>query len=264
MSPHTPATNATARFSNRVADYIAARPGYPHEVVQHLERVAGFTPGQTVLDLGSGTGLSAIPFLNAGYHVIGVEPNANMRAAGDQLLTAQVNFSSVLASADSTTLPSQSADLAIAGQAFHWFNRGATRVEMQRVLKPNANGHRTVALLFNDRRTDSSPFLQAYEALLHALPGDYARVNHKQAHAEDQVALLEFFSATPQQAVFYNEQRFDFEGFVARVSSSSYAPSRESADYLKMLHDLELLFAKHAINDRVVWEYDCRVIWGHV
>jgi ubiquinone/menaquinone biosynthesis C-methylase UbiE len=261
MSSHTPAANATARFSNRVADYIAARPGYPAEVVQHLEQVAGFTPGQTVLDLGSGTGLSAIPFLNAGYRVIGVEPNADMRAAGDQLLAAQANFSSVLAPADATGLPDHSADVAIAGQAFHWFNRAATRIEMQRVLKANA---RTVALLFNDRRTDSSPFLREYEALLQALPGDYAKVNHKQAHADDQVALREFFTATPQQAIFYNEQRFDFEGFVARVSSSSYAPSRDSADYPKMLRDLETLFAKHAVSGKVLWEYDCRVIWGHV
>ncbi len=257
-----PAANNKTRFSNRVADYIASRPGYPSEVVAYLESHAGFSPTHTLIDLGSGTGLSSIPFLQAGYRVIGVEPNADMRHAADELLAEFDQFSSVGTSAEATGLAEASADIAIAGQAFHWFNRTAVSAEMQRVLKPN--GPRTVALLFNDRRTDSTEFLRAYEALLRSLPGDYAAINHKNVHSQDQAAMREFFASEITERLFYNEQRFDLTGFISRVCSSSYVPSRTDAEYPKLLADITALFERYQTNGEVVWEYDCRVIWGRV
>src|SRR4051794_24338364 len=69
------------RFSNRVDAYVRHRPGYPDDVVRFLEEVGVAAPGITVADIGSGTGISAQLFLRNGYNVIGVEPNAAMRAA---------------------------------------------------------------------------------------------------------------------------------------------------------------------------------------
>jgi SAM-dependent methyltransferase len=259
-----PADNATARFSNRVADYIASRPGYPPEVVQYLQDVHGWHKGMRLLDLGCGTGLSALPFLHAGYEVVGIEPNAEMLSAGNQLLVDFPRFSSRLATADKTALEDNDADVAIAGQAFHWFDREATRNEMLRVLRANAKGQKPVALLFNDRRTDSTPFLRDYEALLQSLEGDYAKVDHKNVHGKGSSELAEFFDGAYTETVFYNEQRFGHDGLVARVCSSSYAPSREDAAYPTLLKELRQLFNKHEHDGEVVWEYDCRVIVGSV
>lgn len=76
------APDSTQRFSGRVEAYLAGRPRYPAELVPHLETLGALPRAGVVADIGVGTGLSAECFLTAGHRVIGVEPNAPMRAAG--------------------------------------------------------------------------------------------------------------------------------------------------------------------------------------
>ena len=117
----------TERFSDRVDDYIKYRPHYSPEVVDVLRGECGLAPEHLVVDVGCGTGLLAKIFLENGNRVIGVEPNANMRQAGQRYLSPFEKFSMVAGSAEDTSLPEQCADFAIAGQAFHWFQPEATR-----------------------------------------------------------------------------------------------------------------------------------------
>ena len=63
-----PAADALSRFSNRVADYVRSRPGYPHAVLELLEREVGFNKSMVVADIGSGTGLSSELFLKNGLY----------------------------------------------------------------------------------------------------------------------------------------------------------------------------------------------------
>ena len=93
------AQDPTTRFSSRVEDYARYRPSYPAELVPFLERECGLRPGMTVADVGSGTGLLAELFLTFGCQVIGVEPNREMREAGDRHLGAFPGFRSVNARA---------------------------------------------------------------------------------------------------------------------------------------------------------------------
>src|SRR5205814_8816828 len=75
--------DAKQRFSNRVADYIRYRPGYPSAVLDLLRAECGLRPGHVIADIGSGTGLLSELFLRNGNRVYGVEPNAEMRRAGE-------------------------------------------------------------------------------------------------------------------------------------------------------------------------------------
>src|ERR1039457_822300 len=155
MSP-----DPTQRFSSRVEDYIRYRPSYPAEVIAYLERECGLTPQSRVADIGSGTGLLSELFLRFGCEVTGVEPNAEMRAAGERLLAAWLRFPSVNGRAETTTLPDRRAGLVSAGQAFHWFDSDAARAEFLRILEPGG----WVALVWNERLV-SEGFLADYEAL---------------------------------------------------------------------------------------------------
>ena len=81
-----PAADATTRFSSRVSDYITSRPSYPPEVATLLTKHFNLV-NPIIADIGSGTGLSSATFLAIpGARVIGIEPNADMRAAGDKML----------------------------------------------------------------------------------------------------------------------------------------------------------------------------------
>ena len=100
----------TLRFSNRVEDYIKYRPGYPSGVIETLARECGLTGNSIIADIGSGTGILCELFLKNGNRVFGVEPNHEMREAGERLLKKYSSFTSVEGTAEATTLPDGSFD----------------------------------------------------------------------------------------------------------------------------------------------------------
>src|SRR5580692_2584445 len=130
-------TDSKQRFSNRVADYVRYRPGYPLGVRDLLRAECGLKSGHVVADIGSGTGFLSELFLKNGNRVFGVEPNEEMRKAGEEYLASYDGFASIIGSAESTTLDDASVDFVAAGQAFHWFDQDAARREFTRMLKPN-------------------------------------------------------------------------------------------------------------------------------
>src|SRR5712692_8631532 len=112
--------DAKQRFSNRVADYVRYRPGYPGALIDLLRTECGLRPDHVIADVGSGTGLLSKLFLENGNRVYGVEPNQEMREAGEEFLRSFPEFTSVAGSAEDTTLGNTSVDFVTAGQAFHW------------------------------------------------------------------------------------------------------------------------------------------------
>src|SRR5882762_7045029 len=111
----------TARFSDRVADYVRYRPGYPQQVVELLHAECGLRPEHVVADIASGTGAFTRLLLENGNTVFAVEPNDAMREAGNQLLQSFDNMTAVAGTAEETTLPSASVDFVTSAQAAHWF-----------------------------------------------------------------------------------------------------------------------------------------------
>src|SRR3954469_8186543 len=165
----------TSRFSDRVADYAKYRPGYPAEMFELLKRECGLFRHTYIADVGSGTGILARYFLEEGNIVLGIEPNAEMRAYADRDLAQFKKFMSVDATAESTTLPDTSVDMVTAGQAAHWFDFAKARAEFVRILKPGG----WVVLVWNEREVDTTPFLREYERLLLGLGTDYEKVRHE-------------------------------------------------------------------------------------
>ena len=250
--------NSTTRFSSRTDDYVKYRPHYPIEIIDLLAAKCDLTPESVIADIGSGTGILTRPFLENGNPVIGVEPNKEMREAGEAYLAEYARFTSVEGTSESTRLPAKTADFIIAGQAFHWFDQVKTRPEFQRIL--NVDGW--VILMWNDRRVTSTPFLRAYEALLQEFGTDYKEVNHK--NVQDNAVFTAFFGAPPNNAVFDNTQRFDFESLMGRINSSSYLPGRDDPRHVAMAHRAREIFDAHQVNGKVYFEYDTRVYFGRM
>ena len=94
----------TQRFSTRVENYVKYRPGYPPEVIDTLREECGLTPAWPVADIGSGTGILTELLLRNGNRVFAVEPNDEMRLAGERLLQSYPRFHSVTGRAEATTL----------------------------------------------------------------------------------------------------------------------------------------------------------------
>jgi SAM-dependent methyltransferase len=250
-------SSSTERFTSRVETYAKYRPGYPAAVIELLRSECGLTPAALVADIGSGTGIFSELLLKNGNTVIGVEPNEAMRVAAENLMRGYAQFQSVNGSAEATTLPPSSVSLITAGQAFHWFDAKAARDEFVRILKPEG----FVALIWNDRRLNSTEFLRGYEALLRDYGTDYAKV--QEFDPREQVA--EFFAPGGfKYKEFPNRQEFDFEGFKGRVLSASYTPEPGNPQFEPMLRALQALFDSREENGRVAFEYDTRVFYGQL
>lgn len=247
--------DSTRRFSNRVADYIKYRPSYPPGLLDLLREECGFDAGSIVADLGSGTGILSEIWLRNGNKVFGVEPNPDMRAAGERLLAAYHRFVSADATAEATTLPDASIGFVTAGQAFHWFDRPAARREFARILEPGG----WVVLVWNERRLDSTPFLRQYEALLQEYGTDYAAVRSQDL---DLPQAREFAGTDEVKlTILDNTQSLDFEGVKGRLLSSSYAPAAGHPVHAAMLARLEVIFSEHQNAGRIDFEYETKVYY---
>jgi SAM-dependent methyltransferase len=252
-----PAPNATSRFSDRVENYVLYRPGYPPEALQALRIECGLAPGHVVADIASGTGIWTRMLLENGNAVFGIEPNAEMREAGERLLAAFPKFTSVAGTAEGTTLLAKSVDLVTAAQAAHWFDRERSRREFVRILKPGG----WLVLLWNERVTDTTPFLRDYEQLLLTYGTDYKEVRHERTTS----AVNEFFDPAPyQERAFETRQEFDYAGVEGRLLSSSYAPGPDHPQHGLMLRELRRIFDANAVPGRATFEYKTRLYFGRL
>lgn len=252
------AVNATERFSDRVADYVRYRPDYPRALLDWLQDRLHVTNAWHVADIGAGTGISSRLFLDAGYRVTAVEPNAAMRAAMTEWLGGISAFRAVDGSADATGLPDGSVDLVTVAQAFHWFDRESTRREFRRILRPRG----LAAIWWNSRRPGGTPFLEGYEALLQRHGTDYAEVAER--HADDARMGAWFGAGLRGEAHFEHRQRMDFDALRGRLLSSSYAPRPGQPGHEPMMRALRDLFEATAVDGMVDMEYDTRIFAGEV
>jgi SAM-dependent methyltransferase len=249
-------TNATERFSDRVADYVHYRPDYPPALTAWLRDACGLAPESRVADIGAGTGISARMLLATGCNVIAVEPNAAMRSAAVAALGDNPRFAARDGRADATGLADGSVDLVTVAQAFHWFDPEAARREFARILRPGG----LAAIWWNSRRLDGTAFLVGYEALLQRYGTDYARVAER--YADDASMHAWFGAGLRASARFDHHQYLDFDALRGRLLSSSYAPQPGHPQHAPMLLALRALFDATAVEGHVDFAYDTRVFAG--
>ena len=251
------ASDATQRFSSRVENYVRYRPGYPQEIIELLKSGCGLTADSVIADVAFGTGIFTKLLLENGNRLFGIEPNADMRRAGDEFLADYPRFTGIAGTAEATTLPDHSVDFVTAAQAAHWFDLPKARKEFIRIAKPGGWS----VLLWNERSVDSTPFLRAYEELVLNFGTDYKEVRHERTTE----TIHEFFSPTPfHSRVFDNHQEIDYTGLEGRLLSSSYTPSTDHPNYQPMLTELRRIFDANQSSGKVVLEYKTRVYYAQL
>jgi SAM-dependent methyltransferase len=248
--------DAKQRFSTRVADYVRYRPSYPSALLDLLRAECSLRPGHVIADIGSGTGFLSELFLKNGNRVYGVEPNKDMRQAGEEYLASYDGFSSIEGSAEATTLDDASVDFVTAGQSFHWFEADAARREFVRILKPGG----WMVIAWNDRRMEEAPFTRAYENILERFGIDYKSVKDSYPEAE----RIGGFLSTFLQHDLPNHQILDWDSLRGRLRSSSFSPTEGHPNYAPMMEELRRLFDASQQDSKVRMDYFTRIYFGHV
>ncbi len=126
-------------WTGEASKYDRARPAPPPVLLDILTQLI-HTPHPTlVVDLGSGTGLSTTIWGERAQRVIGIEPNADMRAQAIRKIephpyAAHIEYREGIA--NRTGLPDGSADIVTCAQSFHWMEPASTLAEAARILRP--------------------------------------------------------------------------------------------------------------------------------
>jgi SAM-dependent methyltransferase len=250
------AKGVTGVFSAKVRDYLASRPDYPDALFDALAAGGMLRAGATLADIGAGTGLLTRGLLQRACDVIAVEPNAEMRAAADELLASFPGYRGADGTAEHLPLPDASLDGITAAQAFHWFEVDAARAECLRVLRAGAQ----VALVWNDRVL-SDPLHVALDAILDAYGGE--RRSALVAHESERADVQRFFGkAKPAEFSFPHEHALDQGGLVSLVFSRSYMPARDSDAGREATKALGELFQRFAPGGRLAVRYSTTAIVG--
>ncbi|WP_214328697.1 class I SAM-dependent methyltransferase [Bacillus paranthracis] len=248
----------TENFTDKADIYAKYRPSYPNEYIEYLLSANELNENQIVADIGSGTGIFSRQLLESGLHVIGVEPNDDMRKMAEQSLNQYPRFQSIKATAENTTLKENSVDLVTVAQAFHWFDKEAFKIECQRILKQKAH----VALVWNSRDVTSPLIQENVEICQKTCPtfkGFSGGID------ETPEMFNSFFKDGKYEFKEYqNDLLLDYDGFLGRNLSASYAPKKNDKEYKNFVLLLSELFDKYSKNGKIILPNLTRSYLGNV
>ncbi|RYY59625.1 MAG: class I SAM-dependent methyltransferase [Chitinophagaceae bacterium] len=253
MMNNTLIVPATSRFSNRADNYVKYRPGYPEVCFDFLQETLQLDAGSTIVDIGSGTGLFAEPFLARGFEVTGIEPNDEMRRAAEHRLARYPGFRSLATTAEETGLPDASADLVTIAQTFHWLDAELTRKECVRILKPGGK----VVMAWN-RQLQVSDVEKEYTSLRETY-----RLTPATGRSIDIKVINRFFDPlSPGKHTLPNPQLLNFESLKGQLLSKTYIPLPGDEEYERMIGELIRLFVRSNENGFVKIDHETVLYYG--
>jgi ubiquinone/menaquinone biosynthesis C-methylase UbiE len=131
-------TEATEIWTGEAGMYDRTRPTPPPVLLDILTQLLYMPQPSIVVDLGSGTGLSTMIWSERALHVIGIEPNADMRKEAIRKIeyhpyAAHVEYREGVA--NRTGLLDGSADIVTCAQSLHWMEPTSTLAEIARILR---------------------------------------------------------------------------------------------------------------------------------
>lgn len=274
----------TGRFTGRADAYVKYRSSYPPEAITLLAEYFNLPAEAKIADVGSGTGILSAVVLetlrNRHVKVIGVEPNKDMRDAGETFMKASIEqgaFESVNGTAEKTTLPDHSIDIVMAGAAFQWFDTLGCRAECLRTIKPSSSladnecHGAPFAFLTRHHRPDSAlrsskakEMANEFRAIIVRHGADHTvRVHQQKTNPE---TLKTFFGHDQYKVEVYERtQRMTLEQVIGRMKSMSSVPPEGSAGWEPLINDVKAGYERFKDEDGMVEVLnDGKLIYGYI
>ena len=250
--------NNEEKFSGKATHYDSARPAYAESLLNALYSDYGFSPQSVIADIGSGTGIFTEQLLKRGNKVYGVEPNTDMRKAGEERLKGYNNFVSVNGDAANTNLINSSVDIITVAQALHWFPLEEFSKECKRILKSNGQ----VVIVYNQRCDDS--INKDVDAVI-ARYCDARNASTGAAYIESKRKRInELFSGKFTEISESNSSFMDKNKFLSYWLSRSYAPREGDVNYKLFVNDIVSVFDKYAKDGLITLKQQSTAYIGRV
>ncbi|GJL84380.1 MAG: methyltransferase [Micavibrio sp.] len=258
----------TTRYNNRGASY-SARPQYPPELITGAIQKSGLQSGDTVVDIGAGSGRLTKALLELGFTVRAVEPS-DMRLEAKKNLESYPDFQIYEGEAVKPNIPEHTygkIKAIFAGQSLHWWRhqfKEAVR-EWNKFLHPTG---KLIAL--TQHFNDSSEVCQHIDTTLSRICPGY----------DDQIVKL-LYKNSPGFSNYEYRRYLDFEnrhldvakfdfttdeqGFRNLLTSFSFTPNPETQrEDLNQLLDTMVreVFQKHAQGGEITIPYVSKIWHG--
>ncbi|MGE0174763.1 MAG: class I SAM-dependent methyltransferase [Oligoflexales bacterium] len=225
---------AAKGYQSAADAYERGRPEYPREAVGFLLERLLFKTGQTIVDIGAGTGKLTKLLRLSGANVVAVEPVEAMRK----------KFSAVLPEieildgrSEAIPLPDGCVDGAIVATAFHWFDGRKSLAEIHRILKPSG----MLGLIWNVR-DESSDSVAKLTSIIDPFEGNTPRYRNMEWKKVFQETKL-FSSLELKQ--FYHAHSGTHDMVVDRVASISFIAALPEKQRQLVLEEVRSLLESH-------------------
>ena len=238
-------------FTRKSADYSRFRPAYPAAAVEWLKSKIS---GETVLDVGAGTGIFTGELLRYFQNVSAVEPNRDMREAFAAFLPGIYCSGG---SGEATGFPDGSFDLITVAQAFHWLDAERFKAEAMRILRPAGK----VAIIWNtslqcDFTVERNLICQKYCPRFRS-----GHAGKRSAEEGDAFLRHEYFRSV-EVVEFDNPFTMDLTAFEGNMRSRSYALTAEDDEFEHFMDELRAVFRRFAENNTVTEPQVTQIYFG--
>lgn len=151
-------------FGRTSGGYARYRDIYPQSMYDKLVSYGIGKEDQTILDLGSGTGVVALHLAETGAHITATDISGNQIEQAKNIAAEKGidNIAFKVCSAEDTGFSDSSFDAVTAVQCFHYFDAEKAAEEILRVLKPNG----LFCMIFMDWLPFQDPVIAEMERLV--------------------------------------------------------------------------------------------------
>lgn len=247
-------------FDNKAALYARNRPSYSKNVLNYLNENLRFTPAALGADIGCGTG--QLTKILAGYFdsLYAVEPNESMLNECQKYLCGYKNIHYIYRCAKSTGIADNILDYITVAQAFHLFHDSETLRELKRILK--SDGY--FVIVYNMKNHSSKLFLKNEEVI-----SRYCPLYRRNFHATEfkYNSFQNYFTEDSYQYCYFpndNTEYLDYNTFINRTLSASYAIQKENSSFSNFIKDLSTVFTNFSVNHTIKMELSTVIYSGHL
>lgn len=247
---------AVRGFDRSASTYERGRPDYPAEGIELLARVLHLGPGQTIVELGSGTGKFTRALRPLRAALIPVEPTRGMR---EEFARRVPDLPVLDGTAEAIPVPDGFADAVLVAQAFHWFRARAALREIARVLRPGGG----LGLVWN-MRDERVPWMREFTQILEDYNWGVPRTRQRRWRPALERGGIPF--GPLHHRTFHHIQRVRVPGVVARALSVSMIAVQPVAEQRKVARRIrELLASDPMTRGRRLIDipYRTEVYWCH-
>lgn len=111
------------------------RPGYPPKLIDTILNSAGLSAEAHILEIGCGTGRSAVPFAKRGYRITCLEPGRKLATVAKRNLARYASVRVKVCKFEDWASSDESVDLILAPQSFHLVDGRVRIPKAARILK---------------------------------------------------------------------------------------------------------------------------------